>query len=332
MMKRRDFIALLGSVSVWPVSALAQQTAKVPRIGYITTGSIDLAETRYAIAAFRQGLRDLGYVEGQNIVIEIRAADSKVERFPALANELVELGVDVIVASNSLSGRAAKQATATIPIVVPVMGDPVGDGLVATLAHPGSNVTGMTFLGPQLVPKRLALLKEALPSASRIAVLWHPRAYGEQTMSGMVSEAEAAASTLGIHLLFVPVEGPDELDAVAPRITAEHPDAIMVFPSPMLFTERRRIVDIASKLRLPLISMGKEFVELGGLMSYGADINDFIRRGATYVDKILKGARPSELPVEQPTKFLLFLNLNSAKQLGLAIPATLLARADEVIE
>jgi putative ABC transport system substrate-binding protein len=332
MMKRRDFIALLGSVSVWPVSALAQQTAKVPRIGYITTGSIDLAETRYAIAAFRQGLRDLGYVEGQNIVIEIRAADSKVERFPALANELVELGVDVIVASNSLSGRAAKQATATIPIVVPVMGDPVGDGLVATLARPGGNVTGMTFLGPQLVPKRLALLKEALPSASRIVVLWHPRAYGEQTMSGMVSEAEAAASTLGIRLLLVPVEGPDELDAVAPRITGEHPDAIMVFPSAMLFTERRRIVDIASKLRLPLISMGKEFVELGGLMSYGADINDFIRRSAIYVDKILKGARPSELPVEQPTKFLLFLNLNSAKQLGLAIPATLLARADEVIE
>ena len=330
MMKRRDFIALLGSV--WPVSALAQQTARVPRIGFITTGSIELAETRSSIAAFRQGLRELGYVEGQNIVIEIRAADSKVERFPALAKELVDLGVDVIVASNSLSGRAAKHATTTIPIVVPVMGDPVGDGLVATLAHPGGNVTGMTFLGPQLVPKRLALLKEALPFASRIAVLWHPRAYGDQTMSGMVNEAEAAASTLSIRLLFVPVEGPGELDAVASRITAEHPDAIMVFPSPMLFTERRRVVDIASKLRLPLIAMGKEFVELGGLMSYGADINDFIRRSAAYVDKILKGVRPSELPVEQPTKFLLFLNLNSAKQLGLTIPATLLARADEVIE
>ena len=331
-MKRRDFIALVGSALVWPVSALAQQTARVPRIGFITTGSIDLAETRSSIAAFRQGLRELGYVERQNIIIEIRAADSMVERFPALAKELVDLGADVIVASSSLAGRAAKQATATIPIVVPVMGDPVGDGLVETLAHPGGNVTGMTFLGPQLVPKRLALLKEALPSASRIAVLWHPRAYGDQTMSGMVNEAEAAASTLGIRLLFVPVEGPGELDAVASRIAAEHPDAIVVFPSPMLFTERRRIVDIASKLRLPLIAMGKEFVELGGLMSYGADINDFIRRSATYVDKILKGARPSELPVEQPTKFLLFLNLNSAKQLGLTIPATLLARADEVIE
>ena len=331
-MKRRDFIALVSSVFVWPVSALAQQTARVPRIGFITTGSIDLAETRSSIAAFRQGLRELGYVERQNIIVEIRAADSMVERFPALAKELVDLGADVIVASSSLAGRAAKQATATIPIVVPVMGDPVGDGLVETLAHPGGNVTGMTFLGPQLVPKRLALLKEALPSASRIAVLWHPRAYGDQTMSGMVNEAEAAASTLGIRLLFVPVEGPGELDAVASRIAAEHPDAIVVFPSPMLFTERRRIVDIASKLRLPLIAMGKEFVELGGLMSYGADINDFIRRSATYVDKILKGARPSELPVEQPTKFLLFLNLNSAKQLGLSIPATLLARADEVIE
>jgi len=176
------------------------------------------------------------------------------------------------------------------------------------------------------------LLKEALPSASRVAILWHPRAYGEQTMSDMVKETEAAASTLGIRLLFVPVEGPDELDMAAPRIAAEHPDAIMVFPSPMLFTERRRIVDIASKLRLPLISMGKEFVELGGLMSYGADINDFIRRGAAYVDKILKGASPSDLPVEQPTKFQLFLNLKSARELGLTIPATLLARADEVIE
>jgi putative ABC transport system substrate-binding protein len=331
-MRRRTFLGLIGGVSLWSTSAWAQQASRVARIGFITTGPIDLAETRSSIAAFRRGLRELGYVEGQNVVIEIRAADSKVERFPGLANELVNLGVDIIVASNSLSGRAAKQATATIPIVVPVMGDPVGDGLVATLAHPGGNVTGLTFLGPQLVPKRLALLKEALPSASRVAILWHPRAYGEQTMSDMVKETEAAASTLGIRLLFVPVEGPDELDMAAPRIAAEHPDAIMVFPSPMLFTERRRIVDIASKLRLPLISMGKEFVELGGLMSYGADINDFIRRGAAYVDKILKGASPSDLPVEQPTKFQLFLNLKSARELGLTIPATLLARADEVIE
>src|SRR6185312_17523746 len=265
-------------------------------------------------------------------VIEIRAADSKVERFPGLANELVNLGVDIIVASNSLSGRAAKQATATIPIVVPVMGDPVGDGLVATLAHPGGNVTGLTFLGPQLVPKRLALLKEALPSASQVAALWHPRAYGEHTMNDMMKETEAAGLSLGLHLRFVAVEGPDQLDQAFSTIAAERSNAVMVFPSPMLFNERGRIVDLAGKLRLPLISMGKEFVELGGLMSYGADITDFIRRGASYVDKILRGASPSDLPVEQPTKFQLFLNLKSARELGLTIPATLLARADEVIE
>ncbi len=318
--------------AVWPLAVQAQQPKKVPRIGFLTTGSLELPETRTTLNAFRQGLRELGYFDGQNIVIEVRAADSKIERFPVLASELVGLKVDVIVASNSLSGRAAQQATTTIPIVVPVMGDPVADGLVANLARPGGNITGLTFLGPQLVPKRLALLKEALPSASQVAALWHPRAYGERTMDDMMKETEAAGLTLGLHLRFVAVQGPDELDQAFSTIAAERTDAVMVFPSPMLFTERRRIVDLAGKLRLPLISMGKEFVELGGFMSYGADITDFIRRGATYVDKILKGAKPADLPVEQPTKFELFINLRTAKELGIEIPATLLARADEVIE
>ncbi len=331
-MQRRDFIMALGLAAVWPLAVQAQQPKKVPRIGYMTTGSLELPETRVALNAFRQGLRELGYFDGQNIVIEVRAADSKIERFPALASELIGLKVDVIVASNSLSGRAAQQATTTIPIVVPVMGDPVADGLVANLARPGGNITGLTFLGPQLVPKRLALLKEALPSASQVAALWHPGAYGERTMNDMMKETEAAGLTLGLHLRFVAVQGPDELDQAFSTIAAERTDAVMVFPSPMLFTERRRIVDLAGKLRLPLISMGKEFVELGALMSYGADITDFIRRGATYVDKILKGAKPADLPVEQPTKFELFINLKTAKELGIEIPATLLARADEVIE
>ncbi len=331
-MQRRDFIMALGLAAVWPLAVQAQQPKKVPRIGFLTTGSLELPETRTTLNAFRQGLRELGYFDGQNIVIEVRAADSKIERFPVLASELVGLRVDVIVASNSLSGRAAQQATTTIPIVVPVMGDPVADGLVANLARPGGNITGLTFLGPQLVPKRLALLKEALPSASQVAALWHPRAYGERTMDDMMKETEAAARTLGLHLRFVAVQGPDELDQAFSTIAAERTDAVMVFPSPMLFTERRRIVDLAGKLRLPLISMGKEFVELGGFMSYGADITDFIRRGATYVDKILKGAKPADLPVEQPTKFELFINLRTAKELGIEIPATLLARADEVIE
>ncbi len=331
-MQRRDFIMALGLAAVWPLAVQAQQPKKVPRIGFLTTGSLELPETRTALNAFRQGLRELGYFDGQNIAIEVRAADSKIERFPALASELVGLKVDVIVASNSLSGRAAQQATTTIPIVVPVMGDPVADGLVANLARPGGNITGLTFLGPQLVPKRLALLKEALPSASQVAALWHPRAYGERTMNDMMKETEAAGLTLGLHLRFVAVQGPDELDRAFSTIAAERTDAVMVFPRPMLFTERRRIVDLAGKHRLPLIVMGKEFVELGGLMSYGADITDFIRRGAAYVDKILKGAKPADLPVEQPTKFELFINLKTAKELGIEIPATLLARADGVIE
>jgi putative ABC transport system substrate-binding protein len=331
-MQRRDFIMALGLAAVWPLAVRAQQPNKMPRIGFLATGSLELPETRATLNAFRQGLGELGYFDGRNIVIEVRAADSKMERFPALASELIGLKVDVIVALNSLSGRAAQQATTTIPIVVPVMGDPVADGLVANLARPGGNITGLTFLGPQLVPKRLALLKEALPSASQVAGLWHPRAYGERTMNDMMKETEAAGLTLGLHVRFVAVQGPDELDRAFSTIAAERTDAVMVFPSPMLFAERRRIVDLAGKLRLPLISMGKEFVELGGLMSYGADITDFIRRGATYVDKILKGAKPADLPVEQPTKFELFINLKTAKELGIEIPATLLARADEVIE
>jgi putative tryptophan/tyrosine transport system substrate-binding protein len=265
-MQRRDFITAVGLVAVWPLAAQAQQPNRLPRIGFLATGSLELPATRASLNAFRQGLRELGYFDGQNIVIEVRAADSKVERFPALASELIGLKVDVIVALNSLSGRAAKQATTTIPIVVPVMGDPVEDGLVASLARPGGNVTGLTFLGPQLVPKRLALLKEALSSAYQVAALWHPRAYGERTMNDVMKETESAGLSLGLHLRFVAVHGPDQLDQAFSTIAAERTDAVMVFPSPMLFNERGRIVDLAGKLRLPLISMGKEFVELGRLI------------------------------------------------------------------
>ena len=331
-MRRREFIMALGLAAVSSLAVQAEQPKKVPRIGFIMTGSLELPETRASYNAFLQRLRELGYVDGQNIVVEVRAANSKIERFPALASELVSLKVDIIVASNSLAGRAAQQATTTIPIVVTNMGDPVADGLVANLARPGGNITGLTLLGPQLVPKRLGLLKEALASASQVVALWHPGAYGERTMNDMMNEAEAAGLTLGLHVRFVAVQGPNELDRAFSTIAAEHTDAIMVFPSPMLFVERGRIVDLARKLRVPLISMNKESVKLGALLSYGADISDLIRRGATYVDRILKGASPADLPVEQPTKFELVINLKTAKALGIGIPATLLARADEVIE
>jgi putative ABC transport system substrate-binding protein len=266
------------------------------------------------------------------VFVEVRAADLNLERFPALASELVRLNVDLIVASNTPAARAVQQATTTIPIVVPVMGDPVGDGLVASLARPGGNITGLTFLGPQLVPKRLALLKEALPTASQVAALWHPGAYGERTMNDMMAEAKEAALTLGVHLRLVAVHAPDDLDRAFSTITGERADAILIFPSPMLFNQRKRIVELAEEHRLPIVAMGKEFVQLAGFMSYGADIMDFNRRCVAYVDKILKGAKPADLPVEQPTKFELFINLKTAKAFGIEIPPSLVARADEVIE
>ena len=324
-MQRRDFVMALGLAAVWPLPVQAEQPKKVPRIGFIMVGASTNPN------AFLQELRELGYVDGQNIAVEVRAVN-EIERFPALASELVGLKVDVIVAGSTLAGRAAQQATTTIPIVVLNMGDPVADGLVANLARPGGNITGLTLLGPQLVPKRLGLLKEALPSASQVVALWHPGAYGERTMNDMMKEAEAAGLTLGLHVRFVAVQGPDELDRAFSTIAAEHTDAIMVFPSPMLFAERGRIVDFARKLRVPLISMSKQYVKLGGLLSYGADPIHLTRRGATYVDRILKGASPADLPVEQPTKYELVINLKTAKALGIDIPATLLAHADEVIE
>ncbi|WP_439365306.1 ABC transporter substrate-binding protein [Bradyrhizobium sp. DASA03005] len=331
-MRRRDFIAAFASATVCPIAAIAQQPKKVARIGFLVTGALESPEARATLKAFYQGLREHGYVEGQNAIVEVRAADSKIERFQALARELVGLNPDVIVASNSVAGRAVQRTTTTIPIVVAVMGDPVGDGLVASLARPGGNTTGLTFLGPQLVPKRFALLKEALPMIVRVAALWHPGAYGARTMNDMMNDAERAAQTLGLQLRLSAARGPDELDKAFSAIADEGADALIVFPSPMLFAERKRIVDFAAKLRLPLIAMGREFVELGGLMSYGADITDFFRLSGDYVDKILKGAKPADLPVEQPTKFELLINLKTARLLGMEIPASLLARVDQVIE
>jgi putative ABC transport system substrate-binding protein len=329
---RRRFVQGALAVLSAPGDAQAQQAPTVRRIGWLLTGSLDTPETRLLRDAFAEGLRERGYIEGQNIVIEYRPADGRIERFPRLASELVRLTPDLIVAANTPAARAAQQATATIPIVVPVMGDPVGDGLVASLARPGGNITGLTFLGPELVPKRVALLKEALPRASRVAALWHPGGYSEGTTTGMLKQAEAAAQTLGMHLQLLAVRGPDELDNAFATMAREHADALIVFPSPMLFNERRRIDALAIQRRLPSISVAREFVELGGLMAYGASIPGLVRRSATYVDKIFKGAHPGDLPVEEPTKFDLAINLKTAKALGLTIPPSLLARADQVIE
>jgi putative ABC transport system substrate-binding protein len=329
---RRAFIGTLAGMLAAPLSAQAQQPAKVPRIGWLLSGSLEAPETRALLGAFRQGAHERGYVEGQNIVIEYRPAEGRIDRFPALAADLVRLKVDLIVAGSTAAARAAQQATTTIPIVAPTMGDPVGDGFVASLARPGGNITGLTFLGPALTPKRLELLKEALPKISRLAGLWHPGALSEQTTKDMLSQTETAARTLGVRLQLVGVRSLDELDRAFSTIASQRADAFLMFPSAMFFNERRRVIDLAAKHRLPSVYVSKEFVELGGLISYGASIADLFRRAAVYVDKILKGAKPADLPVEQPTKFELVINLKTAKTLGLTMPPSLLQRADEVIQ
>jgi putative ABC transport system substrate-binding protein len=310
----------------------AQQSARLPRIGLLMTGSLGSAETKASLDAVRQGLREHGYVEGQNIQIEYRSADGNIERFRGLATELASLKVDLIVAGATPAGRAAKAATATIPIIVMAMGDPVGDGLVASLARPGGNLTGTTFLGPALVPKQLALLKEALPRATRIAILWQPDAFADSTMRDLLKEAEAAAKTLRVQLRFAEIRRPEEINGAFSTIVREHPDALLVFPSTMLFNERARIVALATKHRLPSVFNNRQAVELGGLMSYGTSIPELLRHTGTYIDKILKGARPADLPVEQPTKFELLINLTTAKALSVTVPQSLLLRADQLID
>ena len=330
-MRRRDFIAMLGIMTVSPLAARAQQPANVPRIGFLHTFPFDTPEARRLVDAFRRGLRERGYVEGQNITIDYRETDDH-DRLVSLARELVGLKVDAIVAPSTTAARAAQQATQTIPIVVQVMQDPVGDGLVASLARPGGNVTGLSLLSRELIPKRMELLKEALPGVSHIAILWDPNAFGEGTTRDFLKETEAAAQRLGVALQLTSVLGPGELDDAFSAIATHHVDALLVLGGPMLFSERRRIVALAAKDRLPSVFNARESVELGGLMSYGASVDDLVRRSATFVDKILKGAKPGDLPVEQPTKFELVINLKTAKALGVEIPGSLLARADEVIE
>ena len=288
--------------------------------------------SRVMINAIIDGLSDLGYTDGQNITIERRFGESNPDRLRKAAAELVERQVDVIVAQSTTAARPAKQATSLIPIVAIGMADPVEDELVASLARPGGNVTGTTFLGPELVSKRLQLLREAVPQLSRVAVLWHPRAYSARTTAGMLDVIERAAQTFGIQLQLVPAAGPDDIADAFSIMTKGHAAALTVFPSPMLFAEYAHIARLASDNRLPAIYAAKEGAVVGGLMSYGANLPDLSRQTATYVHKILKGAKPSDLPVQQPTKFELVINLKAANALGLTVPATLLAQANEVIE
>ena len=328
--QRRQFLIAAGALLATPLAADGQQAAKVARIGHL---SPNLAAGPHLRDAFLQGLRDLGYVEGRNVVIEYRDAEGKLERLPALAAELVALKVDVILADGGTLGpRVAMQATTTIPIVFTSAADPVGSGLVTSLARPGGNVTGLSALGPELVGKRLELLKQAVPGIDRVAVLRGSSTLGERVLKDMLEAADVAARALGVQPQFIEARGPDEFARALSAMTSARAGALTVLPSNMFVRERRRLVDLAAKNRLPAVYTSREFVDAGGLMSYGAHQPDLFRRAATYVDKILKGAKPGDLPIEQPTKFELVINLKTAKDLGLTIPPSVLARADDLIQ
>ena len=326
---RKSFRLLLIIVALGAGAAIAdaQQPAKVPRIGFLSSGSPSSISAR--TEAFRQGLRELGYVEGKNLVIEYRYAEGKLDRLPALAAELVRLKVDVIVTAGPAATRPAKEATTTIPIVMARDDDPVGNGFVASLARPGGNITGLSTLAPEISGKQLELLKEIVPRLSRVAVLGSSAQPGN---AQSLRATELAAGALGVQLQYLDILGPKDIETAFRAASKGRADAVLVLASPVLNSQRARVVDLAVKSRLPAIYPNPEFVEDGGLMTYGVSITDLFRRAATYVDKILKGAKPPDLPVEQPMKFELVINLKAAKQIGLTIPQSVLYRADKVIK
>ena len=313
---------------VFGVAAVqAQQPGKIPRIGFLGTASPSAASARFE--ALREGLRELGYVDGKNIVIEQRYAEEKLDRLNELAAELVRLKVNVIVTVGPAATRPVKEATAVIPIVMGVDDDPVGNGFVASLARPGGNITGLATLAPELSGKQLELLKEIIPSLSHVAVL------GTSTQPATVQslkEVELAAGALAVKLQYLDVSSPDDIETAFRAAGKTHADAVLVLRAAVFFSHRRQIVDLATKSRLPAMYYTTEYVENGGLMTYAASITELFRRAAVYVDRILKGAKPADLPIEQPKKFELVINLKAAKQIGLTIPQRVLSRADRVIK
>ena len=326
MIKRIIGVALNTLLFAFCFPAQAQQLTKVPRIGYLAATSPSINPTR--IEAFRQGLLDLGYIEGKNIVIEWRFAEGKPDRLPTLAAELVRLKVDVIVSGGSTANRAAKDATSAIPIVMSQDNDPVANGFVASLARPGGNITGLATLRTELSGKRLEILTEIVPKLSRLAVLGSSSNPGN---AQSLKETKLAAGAFGVKTQYLDVLGPSDIESAFRAASNERASAVLVLASPILNSRRTQVVELAAKRRLPAVYDRREFVEDGGLMSYGVSVFDLDRRAATYVDKILKGAKPADLPVEQPIKFEFIINLKAAKQIGLTIPPNVLARADKVI-
>jgi len=327
-MNRRAFLTgLSGSLLAAPLTAEAQPAAKVPRIGFL--GNSTAALEANLVGPFREGLRELGYVEGRSILIEYRWAEGKNERLPALIAELIALKVDVIVTAGTPAALAVKKATTSIPLVMAAVGDPISVGLVASLARPGGNVTGLSAIAPELEGKRLELLREVVPKLSHIAVLWNP---DNPFLAGSLKETRAAAQVLGIKVQLLGVRTAEEFPAAFAAILKERPNALLVLADRIFLHNRARIVDFEAKRRLPGVYPYRELVEAGGLMSFGPSYAGMHRRAAYYVDKILKGTKPADLPVEQPTTFELLINLKTAKALGLTIPQSLLGRADEVIQ
>lgn len=328
-MRRREFIALVGGAAALPMAARAQQQAgKTFRIGYLSQGSATSAPG--LLEAFRQGLRELGWIEGQNIVIEYRFAEGQVDRLPGLVDELVGLKVDLIAAATTPPSQAARDTTKTIPIVGISFDNPLLHGLVTSLARPGGNVTGLSYsVGPEIFGKDLELFRELLPGLRHVAVL--SNSTGPNHIP-MIDNIRTAASTLGVRLLILDARKPDEFDAAFAAMATDRVAGLFVFGDAMFSVHRARLAELAIRYRLPTMYTNRPHVEAGGLMCYGPNFVDVWRRAAAYVDKILKGANPAELPVEQPTKFELVINLKTAKALGITVPPTLLARADEVIE
>ncbi len=305
----------------------AQQPKKIPQIGYLLTNS--RWETNRATEIIRRSLQDLGYLEGRNITIHYRSAEGKLDRLPDLAAELVRLNVDVIITSGDNGTRAAQKATSTIPIVMPNVGDPVEQGFVKSLAQPGGNITGLTTISAELSGKRLELIKELFPKSSHTTVLWNPN---EPSSRRAMQEMEAPAESLGMQLQSIEVRGPDDFDKAFSAIAAKRPNVLLSVRGAITNSHEQKIAEFSVKHRLPTVGSRNQFSERGGLMSYGANDFDLARRAAIYVDKILKGAKPADLPVEQPTKFELVINLKTAKQIAVTIPPYVLARADKLIK
>jgi putative tryptophan/tyrosine transport system substrate-binding protein len=327
--RRRQFLGVIGGAAVWPLAARAQRARKVSRIGLLLPGTSAIVAKSPRVTALLQELRALGWIEGQNVVFERRLAEGQLGRLDELAADLVRSNVDVIITAAAPSAMAAKEATSTIPIVILDPGDPVGTGLVQSLARPGGNVTGVTSIAPDLAAKRLALLKETVPALTMVAVVFNAAIPPAEIA---MTELRAAAQKLNLQILSVAARAQNGLKEALVRIADERPDGLLVFPDPLTFSNQDAIVNFTIERKIPALFGAKEFAEIGGLMSYGPSYPGMFRRGAYFVDRILNGARPADLPVEQPTRFELVINLKTAKALSITVPPTLLARTDEVIE